>query len=148
MTDLDPAHRRSTTGRAVVATQLVLLIAYLTGSYGILIIAAVRAGDLGAVVHPFLDRLGDPKDSIPGIGPESLWNPLIWFVGACRLIALLIFPIGFAMLSFGAATLVQAWRRGDRRMSTWLAVLTGIWLALTILATTTHGMHLTGWLAD
>ncbi|GAA4586998.1 hypothetical protein BJY16_008093 [Actinoplanes octamycinicus] len=147
MTDVDRERRVSTTGRAVVGVQLGLLVAYLIGSFGILIMAAVRADDLGAVLDPGLERLDDPKASM-AIGPDSLWNPLVWIVGACRLIAWLIYPLGIAMLLFGLATLVPAVRSGDRRSTVGLALLSAIWLGLLLLAATSYGQALTSWLLD
>ncbi|WP_436529882.1 hypothetical protein [Actinoplanes sp. HUAS TT8] len=147
MTDVDHVHRTSATGRAVVWTQLALLIAYVIGSFGILILAAAHAGDAGAILHPGLERLGDPKDSM-NLGPDSVWNPLVWIVGICRLIAWFIYPLGIAMLLFGGATLVRAWRLGDRRTFSRLAVLTAIWLILIIVAVTPYGEDLTRWLLD
>ncbi|MFI1988575.1 hypothetical protein [Actinoplanes sp. NPDC020271] len=147
MTDVEQVPRAPATGRAVFWTQFALLIAYLIGSFGIVILAAVHAGDLGAVLHPGLDRLGDPKDSML-IGPDSVWNPLVWIVGICRLIAWFVYPLGFAMLLFGAATLVHTWGLGDRRTFTRIAVLTAIWLILIILAASPYGTGLTTWLLD
>lgn len=127
--------------------QLVLLVAYLIGSFGILVLAAVRADDLGALLHPGLGRLDDPKASMD-IGPDSLWNPLVWILGVCRLIAWLVYPIGIAMVLFGLATLVHAVRSGDRRGTARLAVLSAVWLGLLLLAATPYGTALTVWLLD
>lgn len=128
-------------------TQFALLIAYLIGSLGILILAAARVGDLGAVLHPGLERLGDPKDSML-LGPDSVWNPLVWIVGICRFIAWFVYPLGIAMLIFGVATLTHAARLGDRRTLVRVGVLTAIWLILIILAATPWGGGLTTWLLD
>lgn len=124
-----------------------LLIAYLIGSFGILILAAADVGDPGAILHPGLERLGDPKDSMD-LGPDSVWNPLVWLIGICRLIAWFIFPLGIAMVIFGVATLVHAWRTGARRSVTRVAALTTIWLILIIIAATPYGADLTRWLLD
>ncbi|GAA2883762.1 hypothetical protein Acy02nite_07530 [Actinoplanes cyaneus] len=147
VTDVEQVRRVPAAGRAVFWTQFALLIAYLIGSFGILILAAVHVGDPGAVLHPGLDRLGDPKDSML-IGPDSVWNPLVWIVGVCRLIAWFVYPLGFAMLLFGGATMVHTWRLGDRRTFTQVAVLTAIWLILIILAASPYGSSLTTWLLD
>jgi hypothetical protein len=148
MADVDRDRRTSITGRTVVWVELVLLIAYALGSFGILILAAVRADDVGGILHPGLERLGDPKDSLPGVGPDSLWNPLVWIFGVCRLIAWLIYPIGLAMMILGAATAAHAWRAGDRRSFARLSVLTAIWLGLVLLSTTPYGHDLLSWLLD
>ncbi|KUL29999.1 hypothetical protein [Actinoplanes awajinensis] len=148
MTDLAGDRRTSKPGRAVVWVQVAFLIAYLTGSFVVLILAAARADDLGAILHPGLERLGDPKDSLPGVGPDSLVNPLVWIFAGCRLIAWLIYPIGIAMLLLGAATLAHTWRSGDRRTFLRLAVLTVIWLILIALAASPYGNDLLRWLLD
>ncbi|BCJ40522.1 hypothetical protein GCM10010168_81440 [Actinoplanes ianthinogenes] len=127
--------------------QLAFLVAYLIGSFGMVILAAVHADDLGAILHPGLERLDDPKASM-SIGPDSLWNPLVWVLGVCRLIAWFLYPLGIAMLIFGLATLVHTVRAGDRRTTARLAVLTAIWLALLLLGATPYGAALANWLLD
>ncbi|GIF04134.1 hypothetical protein [Actinoplanes siamensis] len=148
MTDVDRPHRAPAAGRAVVWTQFALLVAYLIGSFGVLILAAVRSGDPAAILHPGLERLGDPKESLPGLGPDSVANPLVWIFGVCRLIAWFVYPLGIAMLLFGVVTLVPSWRRGDRRTFARLAVLTTVWLVLILLAVSPYGQDLMGWLLD
>lgn len=54
-------------GRVALWTQGVLLVAYLIGGFGVLVLAVVQTGDAGALLDPGLDRLGDPKDSMPGV---------------------------------------------------------------------------------
>jgi hypothetical protein len=139
---------RAAGGRAVFWTLVTVLIAYAIGSFGILILAAVHAGDAGAILHPGLERLGDPKDALPGIGPDSLWNPLVWIFGICRLIAWAVHPLGIAMLLIGGTALLHTWRRGDRRALAGIAVLTAIWLALFLLAMSPYGGDLLRWLLD
>ncbi|AEV86257.1 hypothetical protein ACWT_5239 [Actinoplanes sp. SE50] len=121
--------------------QLTLLTAYLIGSFGILILAAVRVGDAGALLHPGLDRLGDPEDSLPGAG-----NPLVGVLGVCRLVAWFVYPLGIAMISFGVVTLVHSWRRDERRRAGWLAALTASWLVLVLVAASPYGGDLITWL--
>jgi hypothetical protein len=130
-----------------VWVQFTLLVAYLIGSFGILILAAVRSHDPGAILHPGLERLDDPKVSMD-IGPDSLGNPLVWVFGVCRLVAFFIYPLGFAMLIAGLATLPWARPSADRRTFRRLAVLTAIWLALLLLAVTPYGHDLNVWLLD
>ncbi|BCY12605.1 hypothetical protein [Actinoplanes sp. L3-i22] len=148
MTDVDRVREEApaAAGRAVFWTLGAVLIAYLIGSFGILILSAIQAGDAGAILHPGLERLGDPKDALPG--PDAVWNPLVWVFGICRLIAWFVSPLGIAMLLIGAATLPHTWRRGDRRAFAGIAVLTAIWLALVLLAASPYGHDLLRWLLD
>ncbi|WP_145830885.1 hypothetical protein [Actinoplanes teichomyceticus] len=148
MADVDRVRPPSTAARAVVWTQFAVLTAYAIGSFGVLILAAVRVGDAGAVLHPGPERLGDPQESLPGLGPDSLANPLVWIFGVCRLVAWLVHPLSFAMLLFGAVTLAHAWRAGDRRVAARLAVFSGLWLGLLLLAATPYGAGLQRWLLN
>ncbi len=78
MTETAQARRTSVGARVVFTIQLALLIVYLIGSFGLLLSAMNRTGDYAAFLHPGLERLGDPKDAMTPIGPDSTRNPLLW----------------------------------------------------------------------
>ncbi|MFU8872780.1 hypothetical protein [Micromonospora sp. SL4-19] len=135
-------------GRVVGSAQLLLLAVCLVGSLGVLLVAALHTGDLPAVLHPGLDRLGDPKDSLPPAGPDSLWNPLVWVFGISRLVAMFVYPVAFVAVVLGVASLVRTRSTGDRKGFNRLAIGTGMWLALAALALTPYGAQLHSWLLD
>jgi hypothetical protein len=128
-------------GRLVASAQLVLLAVCLFGAFGVLLAAARRNGDLAAVLDPGLERLGDPKDSLPSA-------PLVWVFVIGRLAAMLVYPLAFVALVSGGALLKPTWRTGDRTTFAWLAASTGSWLALGVLALTPYGTALHRWLLD
>jgi hypothetical protein len=135
-------------GRVVVSAQLLALAMCLVGSFGVLLAAALHTGDLPAVLDPGLDRLGDPKDSLPPAGPDSAWNPLLWVFGLSRAVAMFIYPVAFVALVLGVASLVRTWRIGDRKGFGRLVIGTGVWLVLALLALTPYGTQLHRWLLD
>ncbi|MGC4766124.1 hypothetical protein ACLQ20_25055 [Micromonospora sp. DT46] len=135
-------------GRIVVAAQLLLLTMSLIGSFGVLLVAALHVRDLPAVLDPRVDRLGDPKDSLPPVGPDSAWNPLLWVFELARVLAMFVYPLAFVTLVLGVAALIRTWRVGDRQAFGWLVVSTGVWFALAALALTPYGTQLHGWLLD
>ncbi|MEU6073833.1 hypothetical protein [Micromonospora sp. NPDC047074] len=135
-------------GRVVVSAHLLLLVMYLIGSFGVLLVAALRVRDLPAVLDPRVDRLGDPKDSLPPVGPDSAWNPLLWVFELGRVLAMFVYPLAFVTMVLGVATLIRAWRVGDRKAFGWLVVSTGVWSALAALAPTPYGTQLHVWLLD
>ncbi|MFJ8581101.1 hypothetical protein [Micromonospora sp. NPDC093277] len=144
----DQVSASSLGGRVVASAQVLLLAACLVGSFGVLLVAALHVGDFPAVLDPGLERLGDPKDSLPPIGPDSAWNPLLWVFELSRASAMFVYPLAFVALVFGLAALVRTWRVGDRKAFKWLVVSTGTWLALTALAVTPYGTQLHVWLLD
>ncbi|MEH0935438.1 hypothetical protein [Micromonospora psammae] len=148
MSRQDQVAAASIGGRVVVSVQLLLLAVCLVGSFGVLLVAALRTGDLPAVLDPGLERLGDPKDSLPPAGPDSLWNPLVWVFEISRMVAMLVHPVAFVTLVSGVASLVRTWRIGDRKTFGWLVIGTAMWLALAVLALTPYARQLHGWLLD
>ncbi|MFG3602473.1 hypothetical protein [Micromonospora chersina] len=144
----DQASAASFGGRVVVSAQLLLLAVCLVGSFGVLLVAAVHTDDLPAVLDPGLERLGDPKDSLPPAGPDSLWNPLVWVFEISRVVAMVVYPVAFVALVLGVPSLVRTWRIGDRKGFGWLVIGTGMWFALAVLALTPYGTQLHGWLLD
>lgn len=106
----------------------VLLAVYLTGLFGTLICAVLATGDLGALLDPGLDRLGDPKDSLPS-------GPMMWVIGlpAAFVIYVWFLPlIGFVLALFRP----RSWR--------WMLV----WAVLTLLIFSPYGSELHRWLLD
>lgn len=144
----DQASAASFGGRVVGSAQLLLLAVCLVGSFGVLLVAALHTDDLPAVLDPGLERLGDPKDSLPPAGPDSLWNPLVWVFEISRVVAMFVYPVAFVALVLGVPSLVRTWRIGDRQGFGWLVIGTGMWLALAVLALTPYGTQLHGWLLD
>lgn len=136
--------RDTTGGRVVVWAQGVLLAAYLLGSFGVLLLAVVQTGDAGALLDPRLERLGDPKDSMP----QSLWNPFAWLLAICRLVAMLVFMAAIGGLVLGLGAIARSQRVGDRRMVRWSLTLTAAWLAVLIVAVTPYGQQMHTWLLD
>ncbi|PWU44388.1 hypothetical protein DLE60_10170 [Micromonospora globispora] len=132
----------------MLSAQLLFLAVYLVGSFGVLLVAALHIGDLPAVLDPRLERLGDPKDSLPPAGPDTAWNPLVWVFGICRAVAMFVYPLAFVTLVLGLAALLHAWRTGDRKTFGWLVINTGAWFALAALALSPYGTQLHGWLLD
>jgi hypothetical protein len=144
----DQVRTASLGGRVVVSAQLLLLAVYLVGSFGVLLVAALRMGDLPAVLDPRLERLGDPKDSLPPVGPDSVWNPLAWVFGISRAVAMFVYPLAFLTLILGVASLIRTWQTGDRKGFGWLVISTGVWVGLAALALTPYGTQLHRWLLD
>ncbi|MEG3637360.1 hypothetical protein [Micromonospora palythoicola] len=135
-------------GRVVLAAQLLALTAALVGSFGVLLAAALRAGDLPALLDPGVARLGDPKDSLPPVGPDSVWNPLLWVFELSRVVAMLVQPLAALALLLGLVSLARTWQVGDRSTFRRLAVGTALWCATAVLALTPYGMRLHHWLLD
>ncbi len=113
-----------------------------------LLSAALHVGDLPAVLDPGLERLGDPKESIPPVGPDSVWNPLAWVFGLSRAVAMFVYPVAFVTVALGIVALVRTWRVGDRRAFGWLTIGTAGWCALAAIALTPYGTQLHHWLLD
>ncbi|MBQ1024555.1 hypothetical protein [Micromonospora sp. C95] len=135
-------------GRVVLAAQLLALTATLVGSFGVLLAAALRAGDLSALLDPGLARLGDPKDSLPPVGPDSVWNPMLWVFELSRVVAMVVQPLAAVALLLGLVSLARTWQTGDRSTFRWLAIGTALWCATAVLSLTPYGMQLHHWLLD
>ncbi|MBY8874373.1 hypothetical protein K7640_21310 [Micromonospora sp. PLK6-60] len=144
----DQVSAASRGGRVVLSAQLLLLVMCLIGSFGVLLVAALRVNDLPAVWDPGLERLGDPKDSLPPVGPDSVWNPLLWVFELGRVVAMFVYPVAFLTVILGAAALARARRVGDRKTFGGLVVGTGAWVALAVLALAPYGTQLHRWLLD
>ncbi|MEU8264079.1 hypothetical protein AB0C02_26080 [Micromonospora sp. NPDC048999] len=144
----DQASAASFGSRAVLSAQMLLLAFCLIGSFGVLLVAALHTGDLLAVLDPQLERLGDPKDSLPPVGPDSPWNPLLWVFELGRVVAMFVFPLAFAALVLGVVALARTRWIGDRKAFGWLAISTAVWFALAALALTPYGTQLHVWLLD
>ena len=100
------------------------------------------------MLDPGLERLGDPKYSFSPVGPDSLWNPLVWVFGISRLVAMFVYPFVAVTLTLGIVSLIRTWRIGDRKTFARLVVSTGLWLVPAVLAQTPYGMDLHRWLLD
>ncbi|MEV4711372.1 hypothetical protein [Micromonospora sp. NPDC049374] len=135
-------------GRVVLTAQLLMLAAALIGSLGVLLAAALRVDDLPALLSPGVERLGDPKDSLPPVGPDSAWNPLLWVFELSRVVAMFVHPLAAVAVLLGLVSLVRTWRVGDRSTFRWLAVSTTLWCATAVLALTPYGTQLHHWLLD
>lgn len=144
----DQVRAASLGGRIVVSAQLLFLAMYVVGSFGVLLVAALHTGDFPAVLDPRLERLGDPKDSLPPAGPDLVWNPLVWVFGISRVVAMFVYPLAFVSLVLGVTSLIRTWRTGDRKAFGWLVISTATWFALAALALTPYGKQLHGWLLD
>lgn len=110
--------------------------------------AAIRVDDPGALLHPGLERLEDPKLSIPPAGPDSVWNPLIWIFGLSRVAAMFVYPLAFVALLLGVAALAGARREGDRWAYRAAVVVTAAWLLVVVVALTPYGGSTHAWLLD
>ena len=148
MTNTVQVRSNSAGARIVVTVQLALLAVYLIGSLGLLLSAIYRTGDYAAFFDPSVERLGDPKDALTPIGPESLRNPLLWSLGLSRVVAMFVQPLALALTALGTAFLAASWRAGDRHATHVVAVGTAAWLAVGALALTPYGVGLLGWLLD
>jgi hypothetical protein len=150
--------------RVVFALLSAVLVVVSIGSIGLLLSAAARAGDLGAIFHPGLDRLGDPKDSMSPIGPDSASNPLVWIFGLSRVAAFFVRPIALLATAAGIVALIPAWLTRNRasakptganpagvrsrRAIVWLGSITGAWMVVAAISFTPYGAALLGWLLD
>jgi len=148
MTETTRVRAPSSGARVVFTVQVALLAVYLIGSLGLLLCAMNRTGDSAAFFHPGVERLGDPKDAIPPIGPDSTSNPLVWIFGLSRVIAIFVRPLALAMTALGTAFLATSWRAGNRRAVHLVAAGTAAWLAVGALSLTPYGDALLGWLLD
>ncbi|NGM13389.1 hypothetical protein [Verrucosispora sioxanthis] len=135
-------------GRVVLAAQLLMLATVLIGSLGVLLTAALRVDDLPALLSPGVERLGDPKDSLPPVGPDSAWNPLLWAFELSRVVAMFVHPLAAMALLLGLVSLVRTRLIGDRPTFRWLAIGTALWCATAVLSLTPYGMQLHHWLLD
>ncbi|MFF0379092.1 hypothetical protein [Actinoplanes missouriensis] len=133
--------QRSAGGRVLVWTQWTLLATCLIGSLGVLLLAAIRAGDPGALLAPGLDRLGDPKDSLP----DSF---LAWIFVPGMFVSYFVYAFGFVTVFFGLGMLMHTWQVGDRATFRRLLRSTAAWVALTAAALTPFGGTLHSWLLD
>ncbi|MET0416101.1 MAG: hypothetical protein ABW022_08780 [Actinoplanes sp.] len=134
--------RRRPSRLLTVALWVVLAI-YLIGTLLTLTVAALRSGDYGALLAPGLERLGDPKDSIPVIGPDSVWNPLFWLVALPHAVVVYCPQLPVVGLALAGIALVVA-RGRSSRAAAWAVV----WVALTGLAFSPFGEMLHQWLLD
>ncbi|MEV6302782.1 hypothetical protein AB0M02_25440 [Actinoplanes sp. NPDC051861] len=135
---------RSLGSRVLVWGQWVLLAAFLLGSFGVLIMAVVQTGDAGALFDPRLERLDDPKASMP----DSVWNPFAWIVGIARLVAMLVFVAGIAGVILGVVAIARSRHVGDRAGYRWSLAGTVAWILVLILMLTPYGRALHSWLLD
>ncbi|MEU4427162.1 hypothetical protein AB0F81_41615 [Actinoplanes sp. NPDC024001] len=131
-------------GRVAVWAQWVLLVAYLLGSLGVLLFAVAQTGDAGALLDPGLERLGDPKDSLP----DSVWNPLAWLLGISRVVAMLVVVVAPVALLLGLVAVAGSRRVGDRKVFRWSLAGTAAWLLVLVVALTPYGRQMTTWLLD
>jgi hypothetical protein len=128
---------RERSGRAFVITHGVLLAIHLLGTFGVLLCAVVQNGDPGGFLDPGLDRLGDPKDSMPS-------NPiLLWVLGLPYAIGVYVRPLPVIGLVIAMVALVAA--RGRSPKAAGFAI---VWAALTVVAYTPYGSALHSWLLD
>ncbi|SNY28822.1 hypothetical protein [Paractinoplanes atraurantiacus] len=134
---------RRRSARPLTVALWVVLGIYLIGTFLTLTVAVVRSGDYGALLAPGLERLGDPKDSIPVIGPESVWNPLFWLVALPHAIVLYFPQLPVVGLTLAGIALVVA-----RGRSVQAAAWAVVWVALTVLAFSPFGETLHNWLLD
>lgn len=130
-------------GRALTIVLSVLLAIQLIGMFGALLIAAVKTGDYAGILDPTLERFGDPKDSLPIIGPAEVWNPLLWILGLPHTFVALIPPLPLLGVLLGVLSLAAAGMRSVRA-ALWVAVFVG----LTVLTYSSFGSALHLWLID
>jgi hypothetical protein len=132
---------RSAGGRVLVWAQWSLLVVCLIGSLGALLLAVIRTGDHGALLAPGLERLGDPKDSLPD-------SALVWVFAPGIFVSYFIYAFGFAAVFFGLGMLMHTWQIGDRVTFRRLFASTAAWVLLTAAAITPFGTDLHRWLLD
>ncbi|GIF30025.1 hypothetical protein MB27_07930 [Actinoplanes utahensis] len=130
-------------GRALTVVLPVLLAIQLIGMFAALLTAAVETGDYAGILDPTLERFGDPKDSIPPIGPAALWNPLLWIFGIPHSLVVLIPPLPFLGVLLGVLSLAAAGGRSVRA-----ALWTAVFVGLTVLTYSSYGDVLHAWLID
>ncbi|MEU3454204.1 hypothetical protein ABZ671_11450 [Micromonospora sp. NPDC006766] len=61
--------------------------------------------------------MSDPKDSLPPVGPDSPWNPLLWLFEIGRVVAMFVYPVAFVVLLLGAVAVLRTRHIGDRKHS-------------------------------
>jgi hypothetical protein len=132
----------------VLAAQAVLAASYLLGAVGLLLAAAVGTGDFQGLLDPGVQRFGDPKDWIPPIGPDSVWNPLAWIFGLARTVSFFIGPLALVVGLIGLAYLVRTNPGSQRRSFVWLLLGTMGCVALVVIPLTPYGAQLGTWLVD
>ena len=103
----------------------------------------LRTGDTGALLAPGLERLGDPAESLP-----AAWNPILWLMVPGILLAYFIYPVGVTAVLSGVSLTIYTRSVHDRKVFTGAAVVTTLWLAVTVVAATPYGRDLHRWLLD
>lgn len=119
----------------------------LVGSFGLLLSAMNRTGSYAAF-HPGVERLGDPRDALTPIGPDSTGNLLFWIFGLSQVLAIFVRPLALVLTVLGTTFLAKAWRTGNRRAVHEVAADTAAWLGIGALALTQYGASLLTWLLD
>ena len=148
MTKTVQVRAASGSARVVFTVQVALLVAYLIGSFGLLLSAMHRTGDYAAFFHPDVERLGDPKDSMNPIGPDALSNPIVWTFALSRMVAFFVQPLALASTALGIVFLAASWRAGNGRAVRLVIVSTAAWLAVSAFAFTPYSAELLRWLLD
>ncbi|MEV6343750.1 hypothetical protein [Actinoplanes sp. NPDC051851] len=129
-------------GRVVAGAQALVLVFYVAGSFGLLLTAVVRSGDLAGIVDPNPALLGDPAE----VGPTSSRNPLTWLFGIGRMLAAAGFPVIVMLVVMGVVAALHAGSVGDRRTVRLLLISTGLWGILAAVAFTEYGSRMSAWL--
>lgn len=135
---------------ALICFQYAVVAVFLLGAVSLLLAAAIGTGDWAGLTDPRLERYGDPKNWNPPIGPESVWNPLLWVVELCRwgVMTSLVVPLGFIGALLGLVHL--AGRGPSLRRGTFvsLVVSTALCAAVAVVNLTPYGGQLRNWLLD
>jgi hypothetical protein len=148
VTETVQLHARSAGARVVFTLQLALLVFYLIGSFGLVLSAMNRTGDYAAFFHPGVERLGDPKDALTPIGPDSTSNPLFWVFGLSQVLGIFVRPLALVLTVLGATFLATSRRAADRRTVHRVAAATAAWLGIGVLSFIPYGASLLTWLLD
>src|SRR5262245_21926937 len=142
----DVAKPLATTARVLPTVQPLLGVAYLVALIGLLLSAAIGAGDYRGLPSPGVDHLGDPKEWIPPAGPAVWWYPLLWLYVGARALALFIAPVAFVAAVLGLVQMLRPEVQNRRALYKRIRFGT-IGLAVIVLFTlTSYGDHVQAWL--
>jgi hypothetical protein len=137
-------------GRFIIWSGYAVVATYLLGGVSLQVAAAIGTGDYAGLADPQLERYGDPKDWNPPLGPDSMWNPLVWVIEICRVAVMtgMVVLFGFASAATGLAQLVRHGASLSRGRFAALLVSTVLAASVAVVNLTPYGAQLRHWLLD